>query len=333
MVENFSILDERHGRNWALYNGDCCEVIKAIPDESVDMTVFSPPFSSLYTYSDSEADMGNCASDEEFFAHFGFLAPELLRVTTTGRLCVMHVKDLPTYRNSDGASGLRDFPGQCIAAMERAGWTFHSRVTVWKCPVTERERTNNNGLLHKTVMRDSSQIRQGMADYVLAFRKTPPGDNLSTKPIERPNGFERYIGDAAQDPRETDQHPSKYARKGRDGRTSVEIWRRYAEPVWWDIDQTDVLNFRIARDEKDEKHICPLQLGLIRRCVELWSSEGDVVLSPFAGVGSEGFVALDEGRKFIGIELKPGYFSTAVKHLESAEAYAGAQQGLFDAVD
>jgi DNA modification methylase len=182
-------------------------------------------------------------------------------------------------------------------------------------------------------MRDSSQIRQGMADYVLAFRKTPPGDNLSTKPIERPNGFERYIGDPAQDPRETDQHPSKYARKGRDGRTSVEIWRRYAEPVWWDIDQTDVLNFRIARDEKDEKHICPLQLGLIRRCVELWSAEGDVVLSPFAGVGSEGFVALDEGRKFIGIELKPGYFSTAIKHLESAEAYAGAQGGLFDAID
>jgi DNA modification methylase len=327
------ILDERHGRNWALYNGDCCEVIKGIPDESVDLTVFSPPFSSLYTYSDSEADMGNCASDEEFFAHFGFLAPELLRVTTTGRLCVMHVKDLPTYRNSDGASGLRDFPGQCIAAMERAGWTFHSRVTVWKCPVTERERTNNNGLLHKTVMRDSSQIRMGMADYVLAFRKTPPGDNLSTKPIERPNGFERYIGDAAQDPRETDQHPSKYARKGRDGRTSVEIWRRYAEPVWWDIDQTDVLNFRIARDEKDEKHICPLQLGLIRRCLELWSSPGDVVLSPFAGVGSEGFVALDDGRKFIGIELKPGYFATAIKHLESAEAYSGAQGGLFDAID
>lgn len=151
----------------------------------------------------------------------------------------------------------------------------------------------------------------------------------SVKPIVRVNGFERYIGDPEQDPREYDAHPSKYARKGRDGRTSVEIWRRYAEPVWWDIDQTDVLNFRIAKDEKDEKHICPLQLGLIRRCVELWSSPGDVVLSPFAGVGSEGYVAVEEGRKFVGIELKPGYYSYACKYLAESERLAGAQGSLW----
>lgn len=326
-----TVIQQAGGQNWTLGLGDCCEVVRDIPDETVGLTVFSPPFSSLYIYSESERDMGNCADDDEFFAHFSVLIPELHRVTISGRLCVIHCKDLPTYRNSDGAAGLRDFPGRCISAMEAGGWTFHSRVTVWKCPVTERERTNNNGLLHKTVMRDSSQIRMGMADYVLAFRKTPEGaENLSLQPIVRPEGFREWKGTPALDPRISDYHPSKYARAGRNGSPSVELWRRYAEPVWWDIDQTDVLNYEIARADKDEKHICPLQLGLIRRCVYLWSNPGDVVLSPFAGIGSEGYVALEEGRRFIGIELKREYFEWACKNLEYADTHARAQMGLFE---
>jgi hypothetical protein len=325
-----TILRQASGANWTMLQGDCCEAIRDIPSKSVGLTIFSPPFSQLYIYSESDRDMGNCADDAEFFAHFGHLIPELHRVTIDGRLCAIHCKDLPLYRNSDGAAGLRDFPGMCISAMERGGWTFHSRVTIWKCPVTERERTNNNGLLHKTVMRDSSQIRQGMADYLLLFRKTPGGvENLSSAPIVREEGFKRWIGEPGLDPRLSNEHPSKYARKGRNGSPSVELWRRYAEPVWWDIDQTDVLNFEIARSDKDEKHICPLQLGLIRRTIYLWSDEGDVILSPFAGVGSEGHVAVEEGRKFIGIELKESYFNYAVKNLEYAEKMGNAQGGLF----
>lgn len=317
-------MQQQSGNNWTMVNGDCCEVLKQVPSDSVGFTIFSPPFSSLYIYSDDIADMGNCQDDAEFFEHFAFLTPELLRVTMPGRLVAVHCKDLPLYRNSDGAAGLRDFPGDCIRAMEAVGFTYHSRVTIWKCPVTERERTNNNGLLHKTVMRDSSQIRQGMADYLLVFRKTPPaeGGNLSLVPIARPDGFSRFVGDPDLDPRVFQSHPSKFARTEYDGRDSIALWRRYAEPVWWDINQTDVLNIQVARDSEDEKHICPLQLGVIRRAMFLWSQENDVVLSPFAGIGSEGVVAVQEGRRFIGVELKPSYYDWAVKNLEHAEAYA-----------
>lgn len=326
------VLDQHISQNFSLYHGDCVEAIQGLPSDSVGLTVFSPPFSSLYIYSDSEADMGNCADDEEFIQHYEFLVPELYRITIPGRLCAIHCKDLPTYRNSDGAAGLRDFPGMIISAMERHGWQFHNRVTIWKCPVTERERTNNNGLLHKTVMRDSSQIRMGMADYVVCFRKTPDdGSNLSASPIERGKGFDRWVGDPNLDPRHTDCHPSKYARHGKAGNQSVELWRRYAEPVWWDINQTDVLNFEMARENQEEKHICPLQLGLIRRCIYLWSNEGDVVFSPFAGIGSEGYVALEERRRFVGIELKRSYYEWAVRNCQFAEQHATAQASLFDA--
>ena len=211
------VIDEAHGAEWSLYHGDSVSVFPQVPDNSVGFTIFSPPFSQLYIYTDSIADMGNCVDDDEFFHHYGFLAPDLYRVTIPGRLCAVHCKDLPLYRGSDGAAGLRDFPGRLIVSMEDAGWTFHSRVTIWKCPVTERERTNNNGLLHKTVTRDSSQIRQGMADYLLLFRKTPAeGDNMSAAPIERVNGLKRWVGDPALDPRKSGYHPSPYARKERD---------------------------------------------------------------------------------------------------------------------
>lgn len=315
------MLEQRITDFYALYNGDCCEVIKHIPSNSVGLSVFSPPFSNLYIYSDSIADMGNCKDEREFFDHFKYLIPELFRVLIPGRLCCIHCKDLPKYANRDGAAGLKDFPGEIIRAFEEGGFTFHSRVTIWKCPVTERERTNNNGLLHKTATRDRSQLRQGMADYMIMMRKETSENLMSDEPVtnEDGSGFNHYIGNC--DPSTHIEHPSPYARKkpaGGDAGRSIDIWRRYAEPVWWDINQQNVLNFKVASESKDEKHICPLQLDVIRRCIQIWSNEGDAVLSPFAGIGSEGVGAIDLGRRFIGIELKSQYFNFAEKYLNEA---------------
>lgn len=321
-----SCVESWSGDNWTLYQGDCCEVLKGLPTESVDLCIHSPPFSSLYIYSDSEADMGNSAGEEEFFQHYAFAIRELFRVSVKGRCCIVHCKDLPRYANVWGTTGLIDFPGMCIQEFEEAGWVYHSRVTIWKCPVIERERTNNNGLLHKTVKRDTSQVRQGMADYLLIFRKPPQtGTLMSDKPIARPKGFGRYVGRVSPQSRD---HPSPYARlsKGGKANASVEIWRRYAEPVWWDINQTNVLNFKQARTEQDEKHICPLQLDVIERCVHIWSEEGDVVLSPFAGIGSEGYVSLKMERKFVGVELKDSYCKAAVSYLKQAESESNSRK-------
>ena len=248
--------DVQTGKGWEMRLGDSVELMRELPDNHIGMSIFSPPFSNLYIYSDSVRDMGNTADDAEFFKAFSFIAKELYRTTIPGRVAAIHCKDLPTYRGRDGASGLKDFPGDIIRLFEYHGWDFHSRVTIWKCPVTERERTNNNGLLHKTVTRDSSQVRMGMADYLIVMRKTPLGDsNLSDVPVARPNGFEHYIGEL--DPRNNSFHPSPYARTEFDGkRDSIAIWRRYAEPVWWDIDQTDVLNIKQSRTENEERHIC-----------------------------------------------------------------------------
>lgn len=310
---------QAQGDSWTVYQGDCCEVMKGLPDNCIDYGVHSPPFSSLYIYSDSEADMGNCVDDEQFFQHYRYAIDEMLRITVPGRCVSVHCKDLPKYANVYGTTGLIDFPGMCIAEYESAGWVFHSRVTIWKCPVTERERTNNNGLLHKTVCRDGSQLRQGMADYLLTFRKPPETENglMSSKPVDRPKGFERYVGLVHY--RDQAKHPSPFCRKTQSKNDSIDIWRRYAEPVWWDVNQTDVLNFKVARSDEDEKHICPLQLGLIERAIEIWSLPSDVVFSPFAGIGSEGVGALRCGRKFVGIELKNEYFDWAVKYLEKEE--------------
>ena len=314
-------IDQAAAENWTLYHGDCCEVVKALPDNSVHISVHSPPFSSLYIYSDSERDMGNCASDEEFIEHYRFLIRRLFRVMIPGRVVAVHCKDLPKYANKHGAAGLIDFPGMIIQAYEAEGFVYHSRVTIWKCPVTERERTNNNGLLHKTATRDRSQLRQGMADFIIAFRKPGVDGLMSSEPVtigDGTTGFNEYCGDL--DPRETIAHPSPFARKAKDGmRESVRIWQRYAEPVWWDINQTRVLNYKLGRDENDEKHICPLQLDVIHRCLQLWSNPGDVVLSPFAGIGSEGYEAILMGRKFVGIELKESYYRQAIKNLQKAE--------------
>lgn len=326
-----SVIDERHGKDWTMYNGDCCEVLRGIPDNTIDFGIHSPPFSSLYIYSDSENDMGNCESDEEFFQHYSFAIRELYRITVPGRLCAVHCKDLPKYANVWGTTGLIDFPGACIQEFECAGWVFHSRVTIWKCPVVERERTNNNGLLHGTVKRDTSQVRQGMADYLIVFRRPPTEGLVSDKPIKRPTGFARYIGDHGPS---NDGHPSPYCRKTASSDPSIDIWRRYAEPVWWDIQQTDVLNKKMAREAKDERHICPLQIGLIERAVDIWSLPGEVVLSPFAGIGSEGIGSLRTGRKFVGVELKQRYFEVACRFLAAEEkALSEKESSLFAEIE
>jgi len=278
-------------------NGDCCEAIRSMPDDSVGLSVYSPPFSHLFIYSDSDRDMGNAASDAEFLAHYGFLVRELYRVLKPGRLCAVHCSDLPRSKTMHGYVGLYDLSGDIIRAHEDAGFAYHGRVTVWKDPVVEMQRTKAVGLLHKQLLKDSCRSRTGMPDYVLFFRKTPTeekhADRVSHSRDEMP----------------------------------VDMWRKWASPIWMDINQTNVLNVRTAREDDDEKRLCPLQLDLIERCVRLYSNPDDVVLSPFMGIGSEGFISLKCGRKFCGVELKPAYFRQAVKNLKLAESERGH---LFD---
>ena len=279
-------IDYASGKGWALYNGDCIEVMRGLPDKSVGYSVFSPPFASLYTYSNSDRDLGNCKDDGEFFSHFAFVLDELVRLLKPGRLVSMHCMDMPTSKTRDGVIGARDFPGHLIAAAERVGFIFHSRVCIWKDPVTAMQRTKALGLLHKTIRKDSCMSRQGFADYVVTLRT--PGDNL--EPVSHGDDL------------------------------PVSLWQKYASPVWMDIDPSDTLQYRAARDSDDERHICPLQLQVIERCIHLWSNPGDVVLSPFAGIGSEVYTAAKMGRNGLGIELKPSYFAQAVKNMEGLKA-------------
>lgn len=270
---------------YALYNGDCVPVLRSLPAESVGYSIFSPPFRSLYTYTNSPADMGNTQSAEEFRAHFSFLVPELLRVTKPGRLLSFHCMLLPTSKTKDGVIGLDDFRGELIAAFRSEGWIHHSEVVIWKDPVTAMQRTKALGLLHKQLKKDSCMSRQGIPDYLITMRK--PG--INPEPVTHTN----------------ESFP-------------VQVWQRYASPVWMDINPSDTLQYRSARQAEDERHICPLQLQVIQRGIDLWSNPGDVVLSPFAGIGSEGYVAVRSGRRFIGVELKEIYYEQAVKNLEAA---------------
>jgi len=307
-----SCLNQSIGNEYAIYNGDSCEVIAGIPDNSIGFTVFSPPFASLYTYSNSERDMGNSANYDEFWQHFGeFLIPELFRVTSPGRLCSVHCMNLPTTKQHHGYIGIQDFRGDIIRSFKDAGWIYHSEVCIWKDPVTAMQRTKALGLLHKQICKDSTMSRQGIPDYVCTFRK--PGVN--DDPVSGP--FDHFAGD---------QSTFRVT-----GNKSIDIWQRYASPVWMDINPSRTLQYTTARDEEDERHICPLQLDVIERCLQLWSNPGDTVLSPFAGIGSEGYVAVTMGRKFVGIELKQSYFRIASQNLEKAEQYA-AQPSLFDEV-
>lgn len=294
---------DAEGADWGLLAGDCVDRIKDIETGSVGYSIFSPPFASLYTYTDAPEDMGNCASDEEFFAHFEFLVPELLRVLKPGRLVSMHCMDLPSTKERDGVIALRDFPGEIIRLFERYGFVFHSRVTIWKDPLLAMQRTKALGLIHKQLVKDSAMSRQGIADYLITMRA--PGVNL--EPIQHGAGFDRYVGqDEPLAGRTDDPKTNKYGH---------EVWQRYASPVWMDIDPTDVLPYKGARTERDERHICPLQLQVIERGIELWSNRGDLVLDPFNGVGSTGYRSLQAGRKYVGIELKQSYFDQAVRNL------------------
>lgn len=290
-----SAMESVTGNGWTMTHADCVEGVARMEAEAVGYTVFSPPFASLYTYSDSERDMGNCADDAQFAEHFAYLIPELYRVTQPGRLLSFHCMNLPTSKVRDGVIGLKDFRGELIRMFVDAGWIYHSEVCVWKDPVTAMQRTKALGLLHKTIRKDSAMSRQGIADYVVTMRK--PGENAD--PIAH---------DASQFP--------------------VSLWQKWASPIWMDINPNDVLGYRGAREEDDERHICPLQLEVIKRCIGLWSNPGDMVLSPFAGIGSEGFEALRWGRRFVGFELKRSYFDMACSNLRDAVAESG-QGDLF----
>jgi len=283
------VLGQAFGEDWALYHGDCIEITRELPDHCIDFSIFSPPFANLYIYSESERDCGNAANDEEFFRHFDFLIPELLRVTRSGRSCAVHCKDLVNYKVRDGAAGLRDFSGEIIRHFIKAGWVYHSKVTIWKDPVIEMQRTKAHGLLYKQLRADSTFSRQGLPEYLLLFRKWPQSEQAAAA--------------IAPVTHTTEDFP-------------LEIWQRYASPVWFDIRQTHVLNVEQARENQDEKHICPLQLDVIERALHLWTNPGETVFSPFAGIGSEGYEALRLGRKFIGIELKETYVQAARKNLE-----------------
>lgn len=309
--------------NYALYNTDCVELLSSMPDGSVDFSVYSPPFSNLYIYSDSVYDMGNTSDHEEFFRQYKHVARTLFKATRPGRLTAMHVKDLPLYKNRDGAAGLYDFPGWCIRTFEDEGWTFHSRVTIWKDPVIEMQRTKNHGLLYKQLCKDSAASRQGMADYMIIMRKNIDDDSESRVST----GGERFFDYIGMCPPTSADLRGARTEEERKRLYSIAVWQRYASPVWFDIQQTNVLNKQQAREDKDEKHICPLQLDVIERSIELWSNPGDVVFSPFTGIGSEGYVSIKMGRKFIGSELKSSYFDIAAQNLSDASRFQ--QDDLF----
>lgn len=269
--------------HYTAIHGDCVEALKGIPNACIGYSIFSPPFASLYTYSNSPRDMGNCRTQEDFFDHLDYLVAELRRVMMPGRDVSFHCMDMPASKERDGYIGLKDFPGELIRAFQKHGFIFHSKVTIWKDPVTAMQRTKALGLLHKSVRENAAMCRQGIPDYLITMR-TP--------------------GEQAQ--RVThDDYP-------------VDLWQKVASPVWMDINPSDTLQYRSAREHDDERHICPLQLEVIRRGVQLWTNPGDVVLSPFMGIGSEGYVALELGRKFVGVELKASYFEQAIRNLASA---------------
>ena len=292
-----NVIDQEIADRFAIYHGDCVEVLRGLPAQSVDYSVFSPPFAALYTYSNSPRDMGNVKNDEEFFAHFGFLVSELARVMKRGRLVSFHCMLFPTTKERDGYIGLRDFRGDLIRAFQRAGFIHHSEVVIWKDPVTSMQRTKALGLLHKTVRENASMSRQGIPDYVVTMRA--PGD------------------------------PEDRVKHGAD--LPVSIWQKYASPVWMDIDPSDTLQHRSAREHDDERHICPLQLDFIERVVRLWSNRDETVFSPFAGIGSEIHTAVRLGRRGLGIELKPSYWRTAVGNLRDLDERM-ALPALFDEV-
>lgn len=333
VVAGIKAIDQVITDDYAIYHADACEAISAIPSESVHFSISSPPFVGLYKFSNSDRDVSN-NEGQEFWHHYQFIISELLRVMKPGRLCSVHCMDLPSSKTRDGFIGIKDFSGEIIRAFQDAGWIYHSRVTIFKDPVIAQQRTKSLRLLHKQIMKDSTMSGQGLADYVVTFRKH--GDN--PEPVE--GMFDQWIGaepsenydyDGMKQGKGIDISREAYDRHcrhivGEGGKpwpfemwVSVLVWQRYASPVWMDIDQTRTLQYRGARDEKDEQHISPLQLDVIERCIDLWSNPGDVVLTPFMGIGSEVWSAVHMGRKGVGFELKPSYYKQAVKNMLSAK--------------
>ena len=298
-----AIINQTITKKYALYNGDCVEVLKTLPESSMDMALFSPPFADLYCYSDSPMDLGNCKNYDEFFAHFAFVVEGLARVVKPGRMCAVHCMDIPAMKERDGFIGIKDFSGDIIRLFQKHGFVYHSRHVIWKDPLIEATRTKALGLMHKQLQKDSIKSRAGLPDYLLGFRNA--GENEI--PIAHPDGLTAYCG--SDDPT-----------VGVGGvKRSHNIWRAYASPVWMDVRQTKTLNARAARESDDEKHLCPLQLDVIERACVLWSNPGEVVLTPFMGVGSEVYGAVINGRKGVGVELKTAYYNQAVRNMTEAE--------------
>jgi len=283
-------LNEAHDDKWTAYHGDCVSVLSQMPANSIDLAVYSPPFSGLYIYNDSVADMGNSSTDAEFIEQYSYLVTELFRVMRPGRIVAVHCKDLVYYKTQRGTAGLRDFPGMIIRAHEEAGFDFHSRVTIWRCPVREMTKTKAHGLLYKQLRADSSFSRQGLPEYFVVFRKWAE-EGQEVAPVT--HTYENF---------------------------PLDQWQEWASPVWMDTRETDVLN--ASKEPSDEKHICPMPLDITSRVIGLWSNPGDVVLSPFMGIGSEGYAALREGRRFVGVELKESYWRQATQSLGAMSAQA-----------
>lgn len=289
-----NVLNQVVTDKFALYNADCVDVVRSIPDNSIDFSVYSPPFESLYVFSNSERDMGNNASSGDFWTHYRYLIAEMYRAMKPGRLIAIHCMNLPTSKARDGFIGLKDFRGEIIRAHQQAGFIYHSEVCIWKDPVVAMQRTKALGLLYKQLRKDSAMSRQGIADYLVVVRK--PGENPD--PV-------------------THTHES----------FTVDAWQQYASPVWMDIKQTRTLQYMSARESDDERHISPLQLDVIERAIELWTNPNDLVFTPFLGIGSEAYVALQMGRMACGSELKPSYFDLAARNC--SEAVMDKQQDLF----
>lgn len=305
-----AVIDQLTNDKFAIFNGDCIEVMRDLPDQSVHLSVYSPPFGGLYVYSSNDRDLSNSRDYGEFFDHYEFVVRELFRLTLPGRMTGVHCMDIPS--GNSGCDHLRDFPGDIIRLHEKIGFHYTGRYHVWKEPLGVRNRTMAKNLAHKTIVEDSSRCSVASADYLLMFRKK--GEN--TVPIEHPTGLHRYCG-AREMPAELLQYKG-YKGKQTSNRFSHWIWRQYASSFWDDVRIDRVLPFRKAREEEDEKHIHPLQLDVIERCVELWPNPGEVVLTPFMGVGSEVYGAVINGRRGVGIELKQSYYRQAVRNLQHA---------------
>lgn len=317
------VLDQQITDRWAIYNGDCLDVMPALPDGSIHLSIYSPPFAGLYHYSSSERDLSNARSYEEFFTHYEFVVRELHRLTTPGRITAVHCMDVPTG-NSGRNDALLDFPGDIIRLHERIGFRYVSRRCVWKEPLTVRNRTLAKGLAHRTIVDDATQSSVASADYLLAFRRD--GDN--PVPVAHPTGLTEYAGERIPP---ADLLPYRgWTGKQTENRYSHWIWRQYASSFWDDVRLDRVLPFREARDEEDEKHVHPLQLDVIERALALWSNPGERVLTPFMGVGSEVYAAVRAGRFGVGVELKASYYRQAAKNLAAVESDQDVEPSLFD---